>query len=222
VNFRSGPLARPQAKVQLRVHTGDDNKPGPGEARMQDRAERIKWFKAEILPHEPALRRYLGRVVRSREEVDDLVSEALTSVYSADNWSEIGNCRAYLFTIARNLVYDAVRRRRVVAFETIADLDMLNLADTRPSAEAIVSARDELRALIAALDLIPPRARQVFILRRIEGLTLKEIGERLGLSVKTVENHMSKAIAVFTANIHQSDALSGSDSVSAWREKRRH
>ena len=188
---------------------------------MLDRAKRIKWFKAEILPHEPALRRYLGRVVRSREEVDDLVSETLTSVYSADNWPEIANGRAYLFAIARNLVYDAVRRRRVVAFETIADLDMLNLADTRPSAETVVSARDELRALIAALDLIPPRARQVFILRRIEGLTLKEIGERLGLSVKTVENHMSKAIAVFTANIHQSDAVSGSGSVSEWREKRR-
>ena len=81
---------------------------------MQDRAQRISWFKAEVLPHEPALRRYLGRVVRSREEVDDIVSEALASVYAADNWAEIANVRAYLFTIARNLVYDAVRRRRVV------------------------------------------------------------------------------------------------------------
>lgn len=188
---------------------------------MQDRAERIQWFKVQILPNEPALRRYLARVLRNHEEIDDLVSEALTSVYSAENWAQISNGKAYLFTIARNLIYDAMRRRRVVAFETLADLDALNLADTRPSAETVVSARDELRALMAAMDLIPPRARQVFILRRIEGLSLKEIGERLGLSVKTVENHMSKAIAVFTAKIHHSDAVSSTDSAPAWREKRK-
>jgi RNA polymerase sigma-70 factor (ECF subfamily) len=214
-------LRDPVRTVQLPGNTGEYNKPEFGEARMQDRAERIQWFKAEVLPHEPALRRYLLRVLRSHEEIDDLVSEALTSVYSAENWAQISNGKAYLFAIARNLIYDAMRRRRVVAFETIADLDTLNLADTRPSAETVVSARDELRALLAAVDLIPPRARQVFILRRIEGLSLKEIGERLGLSVKTVENHMSKAIAVFTATIHQSDAISSSDTASSWRKKQR-
>ncbi|MDZ4370507.1 MAG: sigma-70 family RNA polymerase sigma factor [Phenylobacterium sp.] len=176
---------------------------------VSDRAERIAWFKTCVLPHESGLRRFLRRVGAPDMDLDDLVSEALTRTYAAEDWSRITNGRSYLFTIARNLILDAARRQKIVAFEAVADLDALGLVDSQPSAEAIVTTRDELRVLQAAVDRLPPRAREVFLLRRVENLSQRQVGERLNLSVSTVEGHFTKAMAALTKALQDSDPING-------------
>lgn len=186
---------------------------------MLDRAERIAWFKAGILPHEPALRRFLRRAGAPGMDLDDLVSEALTRTYAADDWSRITHGRSYLFTIARNLLFDAARRQKIVAFETVADLDAFGLVDDQPSAEAIVTTRDELRVLCAAVDRLSPRAREVFLLRRVENLSQRQVGERLNLSVSTVEGHLTKAMAALTKALQDSDSIRSRDAGRTWRSQ---
>ena len=187
---------------------------------MCDRAERIVWFKAGVLPHEASLRRFLRRTGARDMDLDDLVSEALTRTYAAEGWQRITNGRSYLFTIARNLVFDAARRQKIVAFETVADLDALGLVDTQPSAETLLTTRDELRVLQAAVDRLPPRAREVFLLRRVENLSQRQVGERLNLSVSTVEGHFTKAIAALTKALQDSDPIRSGDARPAWRSQR--
>ncbi|WP_337187505.1 sigma-70 family RNA polymerase sigma factor [Phenylobacterium sp.] len=187
---------------------------------MSDRAERIAWFKAGVLPHEASLRRFLRRTGARDMDLDDLVSEALTRTYAAEDWQRITNGRSYLFTIARNLVFDAARRQKIVAFETVADLDALGLVDAQPSAEAVLTTRDELRVLQAAVDRLPPRAREVFLLRRVENLSQRQVGERLNLSVSTVEGHFTKAIAALTKALQDSDPIRSGDAGSGWRSQR--
>lgn len=187
---------------------------------MSDRAERIAWFKAGVLPHEASLRRFLRRTGARDMDIDDLVAEALTRTYAADDWHRITNGRSYLFTIARNLVFDAARRQKIVAFETVADLDALGLVDAQPSAEALLSTRDELRLLQAAVDRLPPRAREVFLLRRVENLSQRQVGERLNLSVSTVEGHFTKAIAALTKALQDSDPIRSGNAGPAWRSQR--
>jgi RNA polymerase sigma factor (sigma-70 family) len=187
---------------------------------LSDRAERIAWFKTVVLPHEAGLRWFLRRVGAADMDIDDLVAEALMRTYSAHDWVRITNGRGYLFTIARNLVFDGARRQKIVAFETVADLDALGLADSQPSAEAVVTTRDELRVLQAAIGRLPPRAREVFMLRRIENLSLREVGEKLGLSVSTVEGHFTKAIAALTKALQESDPIPGGETGSTWGSRR--
>ena len=187
---------------------------------MSDRAARIAWFKAGVLPHEASLRRFLRRTGAPDMDLDDLVSEALTRTYAAEDWRRITNGRSYLFTIARNLVFDAARRQKIVAFETVADLDALGLVDAQPSAEAVLTTRDELRVLQAAVERLPPRAREVFLLRRVENLSQRQVGERLNLSVSTVEGHFTKAIAALTKALQDSDPIRSGDAGPAWRSQR--
>lgn len=187
---------------------------------MSDRAARIAWFKDSVIPHEAGLRRFLKRSGAPDMEIDDLVSEALTRTYAAEGWARIENGRSYLFTIARNLVFDAARRQKIVAFETVADLDALGLVDAQPSAESIVTTRDELRVLQAAIERLPPRAREVFLLRRVENLSQRQVGERLNLSVSTVEGHFTKALAALTKALQDSDPVGNRDAESAWRRHR--
>jgi RNA polymerase sigma-70 factor (ECF subfamily) len=186
---------------------------------LTDRDQRLAWFKAQILPHEAALRRYLRRIGVGTEDVDDFAAESLTRAYATEDWASVSNGRAYLFTIGRNLAFDAARRRKVVAIETVPDLDVLHIADWQPSAESTVSSREELKLLLSALDQLPPRAREVFTLRRVEELSVKDIGAKLGLSVKTVEAHMTRALTALTEALQDSDRAAGPQTGQAWRAR---
>lgn len=183
---------------------------------VHDLLARLAWFKSIILPHESALRRQVHRLAGPDVDVDDVVSEALARAYSASDWSRIDRGRGYLFTIARNLLFDAARRRSIVSFHRMADLDTLHLADDAPSTEAIVCAQDELRRLQEIVDELPLQCRRVFLLRRVHERSLQEIAVELGLSVSTVEKHLAKAMESLTQALAESDPAT-SGSTSTWR-----
>ena len=154
---------------------------------------KLDWFKTVILPHEPALRGRLRRILPSSLELDDMVAEVMTRAYATENWENVTTGRAYLFTIARNLVIDNARRNKVVSFETIADLELLQ-GDS--NVEAQLHAREALRQVEAIVEALPPQCRRVFILRRIHERSMLEIAAEMSLSVSTVEKHLAKAIAI--------------------------
>ena len=78
--------------------------------------------------------------------------------------------------------------------EAVADLDELEIAIDAPGPERNAMARDVLRKLQGALDRLPPRAREVVTLRRIEGLSRPEIAQRMGISEKTVSEHLTRGL----------------------------
>src|SRR5262245_494527 len=138
------------------------------------------WFKREILAHEPALMRYLTRVWPRKEEVPDLRQETYARVYEAALTSRPTSPRSFLFTTARHLMTDRLRHERVVSIEAVGDIEALNVLSDEISTEQRVSAREELKRLAQALDSLPPRCRTVVWLRRVEGLSQKEVAARLG------------------------------------------
>ena len=160
---------------------------------MQRVRAKLEWFKTVILPQEAALRGRLRRILPSTHELDDMVAEVLTRAYATENWENVTTGRAYLFTIARNLVIDAARRNKIVSFETIADLELLQ---GESNVEAQLHAREALRQVEAIVDTLPIQCKRVFILRRIHEKSMLEIAEEMSLSVSTVEKHLAKAIAI--------------------------
>ncbi len=154
---------------------------------------KLDWFKAVILPNEAALRSRLRRILPSHHELEDMVAEVLARAYATDSWENVAAGRAFLFTIARNLVIDNARRNKIVSFETIADLDLLQ-ADG--SAESQLIARDALRQLQGIVDSLPGQCRRVFLLRRVHEKSMAEIADEMLLSVSTVEKHLAKAIGL--------------------------
>ena len=153
--------------------------------------DRYTWFRTVVLPHEPALLARLRRIVRNRDDVEDLAAETMARAYSCADFARIDHGRAFLFQIARNLIIDIARRDKIVSFDVVADLDLLHVDN---GVEAGLHARDELRRLKAIVDTLPPQCRRVFLLRRVHDRSMTEIAEDLGLSVSTVEKHLTKAI----------------------------
>jgi RNA polymerase sigma-70 factor (ECF subfamily) len=76
----------------------------------------------------------------------------------------------------------------------MADFEWLNVSDDKPSSEAYVAARQELHLLQSALDELPPRCRQVVLMRKVEGLSQKEVARQMGITIETVENQVAKGM----------------------------
>jgi RNA polymerase sigma factor (sigma-70 family) len=92
-----------------------------------------------------------------------------------------------LFTTARHLALDQLRRRQVVPMEAIADFEGDTFADDAPCIAETVSRRQELALLAEAIRTLPDRCRQILTLRKIYGLPQKEIARQLGIAEHTVE-----------------------------------
>jgi RNA polymerase sigma factor (sigma-70 family) len=170
------------------------------------------WFKREILVHEAALMRYLRRTWRVPHEVCDLRQEIYVRVYQAAMRSRLTAPKSFLFTTARHLMADHIRRRRVVAIDTVGDFDALNVPVEQNSPEAHTSAHQDLRRLAKALDSLPNKCREVVWLRRVDELSQKEVAARLRVTQKTVEKHVMKGMKLLAEALFGTDQEPGAES----------
>lgn len=149
------------------------------------------WFAREILEHEDALVRYLTRKWPDPNDIHDLRQDIYIRVYEAAGRARPQSAKSFLFTTARNLMSDRVRRQRIVSIEAIGDSDFLNVLVDEISPEQAFGARQELKRLSQAFDRLPPRCREVVWLRRVVEMPQRDIARRMGITVKTVERQAS-------------------------------
>ena len=148
------------------------------------------WFKREILSQEESLTRFLSRVWSRRDEVPDIRQESYARVYEAAQKERPQAPKAFLFTTARHLMVDRVRRERIVSIRAGGENEYLNVLVDEISPEQRVAADQELARLARAFDRLSSKCREVVWLRRVRELSQKEVAGRLGLSEKTVEKHL--------------------------------
>jgi RNA polymerase sigma-70 factor (ECF subfamily) len=87
------------------------------------------------------------------------------------------------------------RHRRIVPIELLGEIDSLSIISDEPGPDRRVGARQELERLGAIVAALPVQCRRVFELRKFEGLSHRDVAQRMGLSEKTVENHLTRALA---------------------------
>lgn len=159
-----------------------------------ENSEVARWYATEVQPHRSALRSWLLARFPSLADVDDLVQESCARLVQARASGPIRSARALLFTTARNLALDAIRRQRVLTFDPMPDdAEEVALADSTDVIES-VSKQQELELLTKAIQALPERCRQIFTLRTAYGLTQRQIAARLGVSESTVEKQMAQGI----------------------------
>lgn len=173
------------------------------------------WFKREVLAHEAALVRYLKRKWPYPEEIHDLRQELYVRVYDATRKARPTAPKSFLFTSARHLMSDRMRRRRIVSIEAVADLDSLNVLVDEISPERHVHAHQELKLLMRALKKLPPRCREVVWMRRVEQVPQKEVASRLGISQRVVEKHVMKGMRLLADAFFGRRSLTGSQASEA-------
>jgi RNA polymerase sigma-70 factor (ECF subfamily) len=152
------------------------------------------WFVSDILPHQPALTRYLRRLCRSANEVPDLRQETYFRLYESASRSGSRLPTAFLFTTARNLVIDKLRRKRADPVNRITQTDDLACPVDELTPERRLAAGQELQRLTRAFNALPEKTRSAIWLRRVEGLSQREAARSLGMDEGALEGHMSRGM----------------------------
>jgi RNA polymerase sigma factor (sigma-70 family) len=150
-----------------------------------------QWFVREILACEEALVHYLQHVWPHRDELHDLRQEIYVRVYEAAARARPAQPKSFLFTTARNLMTDRLRRGQVVSIESVSDIAALDGLVDDVCPERRFTGRQALKRLGDAIDRLPDRIREVLWLRRVEEMPQKAVAHRLGISEKTVEKYLA-------------------------------
>jgi RNA polymerase sigma-70 factor (ECF subfamily) len=151
-------------------------------------ADPRRWFAEEVHAHDGQLKSYLKSAFPSVRDVEDVVQESYLRIWKARTHRKIECARAFLFTIAKRLALDHIRRARNSPFSEVRDLDASGVVEERDSIYAAMTEQEKVRLLAEAIASLPIRMRNVIILHKVEGLRQSEVQAQLGFSPKTVEN----------------------------------
>lgn len=141
------------------------------------------------------LRRFLSMYLRNKSDVDDCAQESFLNLWKQETRGALDeDPRGYLFITARNVVRDFLRKGRTRRHEQHVELSEELDAVRYTEAETTLMHREGLRLIEARLEELRPSTRMVFLLHYVELLPFDAIAHRLGISTRTVEREMSRAL----------------------------
>jgi RNA polymerase sigma factor (sigma-70 family) len=172
----------------------------------------------------PLLKRFISRFFSNKQDIEDVVQEAFLRAYVAEQRRCISHPKPYLFRIAKNLALTKLEQKsRQIAFYIDDRGDGISDAGDHIDLEAEEKGygeREELELLnvyCEAVAALPKKCRQVFLLRKVHGLGHREIAERMGLSVSSVEKYLLRGIVDCRAYMEKKGVLNDVRVTSAQR-----
>ncbi len=156
--------------------------------------------------YRPELIRRLLAMVSSRDAAADLLQDTYVRLLRLADTQSVEQPRALLHRIATNLAIDHLRTKRAGRHDTETLEAALDVPCPVPSQERALLAKERLRLFIQAIEALPPRTKEAFLLYRLSGCSYREIADRMGISISGVDKHIRRAIEQTYATVKAIDA----------------
>ncbi|GLS25559.1 RNA polymerase sigma factor [Marinibactrum halimedae] len=149
--------------------------------------------------HLQGLIRFLSRKVKNPEDAEDIAHNAFIRIQRLANSGDLENPKAYLYQTAANLAIDQMRREKLhqnyLQGENCDHLppEESSQADNL-SPERLLAAKQQLQSIENALNQLPTKCKQAFMLHRVKGLSYSDIAKDMGVSVSSVEKYILQAL----------------------------
>lgn len=127
-------------------------------------------------------------------DAEDVVQESFLRLWRLGAAKPIRSAKAFLFTVARHIALDAVRRARASPVFAVPDLAALPVVEEGTDACGAASRSEEVALLAEALQSLPPRCREIILLRKFQNLPQREVAARLGISEFTVQEQVYRGL----------------------------
>lgn len=152
-------------------------------------------FEMIFRSHYQPLCRYAYTFLRDKEEAEEVVQSAFITMWDKREELQIQtSLKSYLFRMVRNACLNVIKHEKIKQQHVAHAMAVMDVSHESVT-ETVAAAELELR-IAAALKALPEQCRLVFQLSRFEELKYQEIADQLGISVKTVENQMGKALKI--------------------------
>ena len=180
---------------------------------VDKRVEKSPSILSSFLLHQSALRGYISRFVRRSHDIDDVAQEAFLRAYRTEQKRKIDHPKSFLFRIAHNVAITELTKKSSQIIDYIEDIDNSAVIWEGGTAEDEAIARQSLDIHYQAVAKLPEQCRRVFLMRKVHGMTYKEISESLGIAVSTVEKHMAKGVRLSAKYVDELEACEGGGDV---------
>ncbi|MFV0593935.1 MAG: RNA polymerase sigma factor [Draconibacterium sp.] len=160
----------------------------------------IKAFEKLFQKYHKKLYVFLFHLLHSKEDAEEIVQEAFIKIWEKrEEFKEEHSFSSFLFTIAKNSFLNLNRKKiNLKVFED--HLDFVEITSTVKTDDYVLF-KETKEIINIIINDLPPKRKEIFLLRRIDGLSRNEIAEKLGISITTVDSQLTKA------NIYLKDQL---------------
>lgn len=172
---------------------------------MSIEEELARWVACNILPHEPDVRARLRRAGVAEDEVGDIIQDTYVALARLGDVAHIRSGRAYFMTSARMALLQRIRRQKIVRIDAMSDLIETTLADDQPGADRIAQGREELARVRTIIAGLPDRCREIFELRRVEGMRQRDVATKLKIPEHIVEAQVARGIRLILKALNSQD-----------------
>ncbi|MDA9095865.1 RNA polymerase sigma factor [Porticoccaceae bacterium] len=149
------------------------------------------------------LKKFLKRFLYQDQDIEDIVQETYIKACKAEKTKDIEHPKAYLFSIAKNLALNELGRKSRKMTDFIEECEAANMAEPTESLEEHLQAEESAALYCQAVAQLPERCRRVYLLRKVHGLSHKDIADRLDISLSAVAKHLSKGMLSCQKHIAQ-------------------
>jgi RNA polymerase sigma factor (sigma-70 family) len=150
---------------------------------------------AVFVEHQSALKRFIAKFFSRPQDVDDIAQETFLRAFCAERGGDALRApKAFLFHVAKNVALNELTRKSRMLTDYIEDSISLDVIGEGESAEDCVLAQEKLSMFCSAVATLPMQCRRAFLMRKVYGFSHKEISDRMGISVSTVEKHVASGL----------------------------
>jgi RNA polymerase sigma factor (sigma-70 family) len=153
------------------------------------------------------LKKFLSRFLPVQQDIEDVAQEAYLRAYIAEQRESIEQPKAFLFRVAKNLALTRLTRKSRRITDYIEEAGDSVVMETAAASDEELEAQQCFGMYCEAVAALPEKCRQVFLLRKVHGLGHKEIAERMGLSVSSVEKYLREGILACQAHLRLHEGL---------------
>jgi RNA polymerase sigma factor (sigma-70 family) len=149
---------------------------------------------AAFLENQSFIKKFLARFLTSQQDIEDVSQETYLRAFHAEKAQTVRSPKAFLFRVAKNIALNELTKKARLLTDYIEDSVSPDVIEEESSPEEQAAAQEKLTVFCRAVSTLPPQCRQAFLLRKVYGLSHKDISQRLGIAVSTVEKHVASGL----------------------------
>ncbi len=157
-------------------------------------------YESTFREHYEPLTRYAHSILKNQEEAEDAVQRLFVKFWEKRFELQVQNARAYLYRATYNTCLNQIKQSKHTLNHVSEENVQVQTSETASDHVLGVELQEQIQQ---AMQELPEKCRQVFHLSRFEEKSYKEISEELNISVKTVENHIAKALRIMRSELSE-------------------
>jgi len=153
--------------------------------------------------YKSALKYFISSYVVNSQDVDDVCQETFLRTYKSSLENEVLKPKSFMFRVAKNLIVSDFRKASTQLNEYVEDIDLVDSKLELDDLENNVLAQEKLGIMCEAIAGLPNKCRQAVVMRKVYGLSTKDIAKRMKISTITVSNYITKGMCAYNEAVTQ-------------------